>query len=446
MPSPSNKIYYQDTGGPVEVFEQTHSKTGTRYFIWVTSDTDEDEDGVYDSYKQYISSPEEPQTPVLMKSPPVEIVSSTPIPKTVEESLPAQLLSTESGFAPFETLFHDLQLQADATYNFWEPKEETTAPDRGIQILEDVPRYIHLRWNQAPSIIKDASYVKQKMSLLPNLPDSRTADIELSDQPAFGLGGVSSVGMNLMGVNWSPALLKTENFNQIVESMADGYMSPGVIEAVATVPTQTVTSPPMPSSNLIDEDEYLAHSDQFEGISYPEMNAAAWRTKSVMFATQQKRIIPSTLSPSAASNLAVYMKNQIAVSTMNNGSIEVKAVNGQGPAISLVASTLVSSVPTNESRVEQIMNRAGMEGFDHPLEKKIDDRNVKVKLIHTNIQGVFSDSRIKTISKPEQAESTIALAPFAGNLAVYSASGYKDQRREPVIPSFPFPKLPFFDR
>ena len=426
----TGKLYYQDTGGPLEIYEETHSKTGTRYFVWKTYDTDEDQDGVYDSYKQYVDAPGESILPAATP----EIVSSTPIPQTVEESLPARILSQESGFAPFETLFHDFQLSAEAVYNFWEQDEETSVIARGVQIVEDIPRYVRLKWNKAPEII-DPLHV-QKNGLGGMQPDVRNTNVT-----SFGLGSVETVGVTSMGMLWTPPTLQPDNFEQIANSISNGYIAPGVIEAVVSVPPETVTASPMPSSQLIDEDEFLSHAENFEGISYSEINAAAWRWESRTFGSQQKPLKNSQLSPGSIRDADTYIGNQFVISPQSQGTLDLKAVGSQGPALSLEGNTATTTTEMFVPRPYVLTEQIGMEGMYHPLEKILQDRHVKVKFVHTNMQGAFLDSRVKTMTRPEHAESMIALAPFVGNLAVYAVSGYQNEKREPMIPSFPVPKI-----
>lgn len=404
--------------------------------VWVCDDEDSGYDGVTTQpetkiilQQQVANSPE----PIYIGDPPPETQTDmAQYPPTVEDSLPARLLSMESGYAPFETLFHDLQLTADSTYNFWEDGEDSNAPTRGVQILEELPRYVLLKWMQAPDV-KDPRQFK-KNRLQSQSPDARASFIKLSP---FGFGARAVVGVTQHGVQWTPPNLQPDNFEQNVASIANGYLASGIIETVVTVLTGTVTPPQNPSSQLVDEDEFLAHSDMFEGITYSEFNAATWHWNSRVFGLQQS--MHGTLSPAAESAKASFFRGQFTLSPMSVQGLDLRAVSSYGPVISMRATTADSITPPALPRPYQMASEMGMDYIRSTTSEAQSTHGVKVKMIHTNLEGLVSQRRVMATTSPEHAESIMAVSPFIGNLAIYNAAGYQDKQRDLTIPSFPAP-------
>ena len=382
--------------------------------IWI----EEDEGG------DYIETPSNlaPPPPVVSDEPP-------PPPPLVTTSL-----SQESGFAPFETLFDELNLVAQATYNFWEPNEEVSTTQRGVSSLEDVPRYVHLSWDTAPDI-KDPDEGKKRRMSQASDPGARSEFTQLSP---FGFGSRAISGPNTNGVQWTPPHLQPENFDQNVASLANGFMAPGVIGGVSSVITGSVTVKPMPSPDIIDEDEFLSKGDMFEGISYPEMLASVWRWRSPVYGYQQG--LQGNISPTAEFMKNSFFNNSFTVNPPNSNNVSLQAVATAGPAISMNMAAAQSATPQAHPRPFQLLNEAGMDGTATFTSTTQNTHGVKVKLIHTNMEGLVSPERVGAATSPEHAESIIAVSQFAGNLAVYAAAGFQEQQRAINIPSFSAPE------
>jgi hypothetical protein len=155
------------------------------------------------------------------------------------------VISRESGPAPFETLFQDLNLQAMPVYNFWEQGEETSEHERGNQKLEDMPRYIKLSWIPAPDLPDPDEFAKRQLA--GGSPDARTTFTQLSP---FGFGSRQTVGTPNNGILWTPPHLQPENFPQNARAIANGYVFAGMLESVVEVKTGSVAPPPMETSAM----------------------------------------------------------------------------------------------------------------------------------------------------------------------------------------------------
>lgn len=355
--------------------------------------------------------------------PPTVLSSTTP---------EVRVLSNESGYAPFETIFNDLNLHAEPTYNFWVQGDETDDQERGTQKLEELPRYVHLSWMQAPDL-KDPNE-RSKNKLQSSGPDARELFAKL---PPFGFGSRMVVGSNTSGVTWTPPSLQPESFEQNVARAVNGFIAPGVIEAIVSVPPDSVTAPPNPSSLLVDEDDFLAHSDMFEGITYSEFNAAAWSWANRTSGKQSG--MNGMLSPTAELMKRTFFRNRFAISPMSNNIIDMKSIGLSGPTISVNATTATSATPQALPVSQQMADAMSTEDRSLSPSSSPSDHSVKVKFINTNMNGAIETQRVMSAKAPEHAESIIAISQIAGNLAVYAASGFQQQQRSADIPSLPAP-------
>jgi hypothetical protein len=132
---------------------------------------------------------------------------------TIAPEVPAKVISQQSGMAPFETLFDDLEFEALPFYNFWEKDEETTVRDRGNLNADELPRYIKLVWTQAPDLKDPAEFQKRRM--MGYMPDAHTQNIELSP---FGFGAHAVVGTLIEGMPFSPPSRMHGRFQMVTYS------------------------------------------------------------------------------------------------------------------------------------------------------------------------------------------------------------------------------------
>jgi hypothetical protein len=352
------------------------------------------------------------------------------LPPPVIPPSPAKIFSQESGLAPFETLFHDLNLIATPVYNFWEYSEETSTPDRGNQKIDDLPRYIRLDWDPAP-VIKLPSDIKKKQ-LESKAPDARDVFTQLSP---FGFGSHAVVGTTNNGLNWTPPHLQPENFTQVANSLANGYVFAGILEAVVEVQTSSLAPPPQFDSSLVDEDQYLSHPELTSGIPYSEYTVALWNWKSRLMGAQA-RLMNQPLSNAAAAQNSSLVMGQFSVS-VDSEDVQVKAVNSLSPPISFTGESIDDLGKAQVSRVIELADQLGTGYIDDVANEY---QRAKIKMIHTNLEGLYDQTRIDNMTQPQHAESVSAMAPFIGNMAVYSAAGMQSVSREISLPSFNTPE------
>lgn len=368
-------------------------------------------------------------TPELLVPAPSGVNIGPVEPFPASSSSPAKVISKESGPAPFETLYHEFNLQALPVYNFWEQGEEESEHDHGNQKLEDMPRYIKLSWIAAPDIPDPNEF--EKRQLQGASPDVRTTFTQLSP---FGFGSHRVVGTPNNGVLWTPPHLQPENFPQNARAIANGYVFTGILESVVEVKTGSVAAPPMPTSHLLDEDQYLAHPEITWGIPFSEFNHCMWRWRSRTYGAQQ-RLMNTRLSDAADASRRNLVNGQYAVAPQLQGVVDLAAVNSASPAISFWG----FSAQTDKAQQGRVFELSDQLGSTYVDDKSAEFQRVKVKMLHTNLEGLMSQDRLDNMSAPQHAEAVAAIAPFAGNMAVYSSTGLQSRARDLSIPSFNAP-------
>ena len=142
----------------------------------------------------------------------IPIIAQSPSPQVSDTQgvLSKRVISSMSSSVAFHTtLFEDLGLQAEATYNFYSPNESTSFVSDPSASLGSIPRYVSLNWNPA-SAPRDFSLSRK--GLRPFDPRTPTTP------PALGV-----------------ALARV--------SVANGYISPGAIQALLVPPLSPVDMP-----------------------------------------------------------------------------------------------------------------------------------------------------------------------------------------------------------
>jgi hypothetical protein len=343
-----------------------------------------------------------------------------PEPVTTQEQN-KKIVSQESGVAPFDTIWHDFNLEAIPFYNFWEQEEEISFVNRDTQELVDLPRYVKLSWNKAPEIRDPDEFKKRAMSR--GSPDSRFKFIQLSP---FGFGANMAVGSSVNGSNFTPAHLQPDSFPENVAKCANGFISSGVVNSVVSVPVAAVTTPEQPTSSIIDEDSYLENHKKYWGISYSEMNASLWRRRSSIFGSQQ--MFGRRNSKALDNNNTALVQGQFGISPHNSDDNSTSMVAGVTSAVSHNGKSALSSRNNRKSRVSELAGDEANRG----VKKK--NKHVRTNFIHTNFSGLLTQERVDTATEPQHLESTVALAQNAADLVAYANAGYQNYKRDMSIP------------
>lgn len=128
------------------------------------------------------------------------------------------IVSQESALAYHSTLFENFGLRAEGVYNYYTDDEQTNFRADPSASLDELPRYVWLKWNPTPI----------QRVLTPTTKGTK--------QDWFG------------GRRWYPVLdIKTAK-----GSVANGYVAPGVVQALLVDPRVT------PALNKFDQDLFLS--------------------------------------------------------------------------------------------------------------------------------------------------------------------------------------------
>ena len=375
----------------------------------------------------HVSRPPRPNTPNW--TPPAANVPNPTQSFTIAPVQPAKVTSQDSGIGPFETLYHDLRFEAIPFYNFWEKDEETSTPDAGNMDPSELPRFIKLAWDPAPDLKDPQAFNKRQLEN--QMPDAHSSFTQLSP---FGFGSTAIVGTTVEGVSFMPDSLQPSNFKENALQLSNGYLFSGIVEAVTTVPTGTVIAPPRPTSVLIDEDDYLLNHGYWWGIPFMEVNSALWRRRSTLYGLQTI-FYNRTYSKTATTQKQYFFDGQFGLlSVPQSGRLIISSESSNSPSISAYSRVATTSRTYPQPRVLELVEPLGYSTYVSTI-----FHSVKAKFIHTVFAGAVAPRRVNTITQPHHAESVIAIAPVAGQLATYSAAGVQHYSREISIPSFPAP-------
>lgn len=365
-------------------------------------------------------APPRPAPPVFQ---PVGRPTPAPPAPVVQPPIPARQVSQDSGFAPFETLFHDFNLQVFPTYNFWEPDEATndTTP-LGDRDLEDVPRFNRLVWDPAPDI-KDPH-----------------------EAGKIAMGGTGSQTQNSIivdGIPFNPTVLQDVNLNIVSNLLANGHMSPGVVETVVEVHTGTLVRPPAKTPvHLCSEDHYLSKPGLW-GIPFSEFNNVLWNRRSSAYGAQV-HIFGLTISPVKAVTRNHFFDGAYGYlrPAAPGGLVYLRSTDATSP-IGFTARTCYSKRTTYGGRVYEYLDM--IEPNSNVDQRRLgtdlwDYHRVKAKFIHTNFLGLVHPQRVGTINQVHHAETCTAIAQNLQNLVTYNEAGMQHKNRTINIPSFNAPK------
>lgn len=331
--------------------------------------------------------------------------------------------SQDSGFAPFETIYCDFELEAQPTYNFWVEDEKTNdSVPLGDRKLDDVPRYIRLVWNPAPDIKDPAEFGKIALG---------------------GTGSATSAAVIVDGITFNPTILQEVNIQLVADLLSNGHLAPGVLETVVEIHTGTVTPPPTgTSANVVDEDNYLAKQG-FWGIPYSEFLNVVWNRRSQAYGAQVDLFGLSLSGPS-------YRDRQFFVDgayglvrpDAPGGVIWLQSTDANSP-IGFAARTCYSKRSNFGDRVHEYLDMTQPNSDDETRAGASDlwDYNrVKAKFVHTNMMGVVDPARVAAIQLVHQAEATTAIAQNLQNLVTYNEAGMQSVQQQITIPSFNSPR------
>jgi hypothetical protein len=222
------------------------------------------------------------------------------------------------------------------------------------------------------------------------------------------------------GNTFIPEHLQPENFSNLKSSIANGFLAPGVIEAVVELDQKNTdfASRTSENSTKIDEGSFLSNK-AYSGISVQEL-----------IGQEKQRTSAGTSDLSSESFAVVKSSNR-------DGKMFVTSLRSSSPSISIVANTalpaktVIRDLP--EDMIEEVKKPEGL---------GVDPRSqISVKFIDPAIDGILNEDKINSMGYHEHLENFLTIAPQIPNLEIFSKSHYPDLRDRRDLPSFASPKL-----
>lgn len=338
---------------------------------------------------------------------------------------PPQILSKTSQPAPYETLFHELELEAVPFYNFWTEDEKISegAP-RGDRKMADIPRFIKLSWNEAPDLPALSGFI-------PSDKSSRTI------KPVkFGLQNQQGHSSTLKGISFAPDHLQPKNFAMVASSLANGFMSPGVLHSLVELPPSDKV-PMRAQATTVDEDMFLT-SPATRGLSIHEIRASIDQVSSGLLGAG--RVSAAAVDQRADSQRGTFFDGKFFVSSATrlgerSSDVEVRDVNSS-PALSFKAKTANSAQTADTDHMVALARQVST---PEALTDQGRSTMTKVAFVRPSVGAVVTEQKVQRLRRPEHAENVVSLARFLPNLEVFIRSGMADMARRDDIPSFASP-------
>ena len=346
---------------------------------------------------------------------------------SVVPTVTPELFSQDSGYASYDTIYHEFMLRAEPVYNFWTEDETTNdVEDRGDRELVDLPRYVRVSWNVSPKLTK-------KKDVEPFDPSKRRNRNPIK----FAVENVDKKSFLQKGIVFSPQHLS--DFELAKSSVANPYISPAAIRAVVEFPLDSsdLQKTPVKEDDIqhIDEDTFLDHPDT-AGISINELKSnIATLTHGSVGANAVTGDVQGSDSQTTGQDFFVG-KFSVEHSTKNGGRVNVKSVAASSPSISFIAASARSAEPTPPDNVVALASKvvATPQVVSSPAALQ-----ARVSFVDPSIGGLISQEKVNSVSQPEHAEMMIAVAQFIPNLNVLSRSGLPNRAPAVPPPSFPAP-------
>lgn len=332
-----------------------------------------------------------------------------------------RILSQESGLAPYETFFHDFELEAFSFFNYWTSDESINdALQLENRDINDMPRFVKLAWNPAPDLPeqkeaadKASPAILKRSSDGPGIPGAREQFI-------------------IDGVKYSPEQLRPSDFTQISQALANSDISPGVIKTIVSMPlvASGITSPAPPYR--VDLDSWFS-SPSSRGVFISDLrNTFNNRSSGIFNLLPIYRAGVSTRNESAFQEL--FSGNfAVSPSSFVRRSLSVTAASPRSPALGLLAAPAQVLRARPAEPAEEIFNSVTY-NRSMPI-----NNSIRVAFVDTGIGNVVSRSRINVATDAAHANSISAAAQVLRHLVTYSESGLQNVKRKITLRSFEAP-------
>lgn len=327
------------------------------------------------------------------------------------EDVTTDAVTIESKFSTsghFSSIFNDFRFEAIPVYNFYVDGEESDdKTSRNGRKLEEIPRYIHLKWRTAPITDKP----QRSSTSEPTTKRYRSSSSKKEKQV---------LAFQKRGISFDKTLL--ENFSSIKGSLANGYVAPGTISAVIELPLNRATA----ENTEIDEQDYLK-SKESEGISIHDVQANV------------------NINMNGALGASDISKKSTAKSLKNlsngffEGSSFIQNDHGNRMIVKNISSSkavkLELQTPNKVNEAKTVVDDACNKICGKLYSNELLDFT-EVNFVNPAITGLVSKDKIDFLSAPEHIENMAGIAPFMANLKMLSEVD-PELKRKKNIPSFP---------
>lgn len=330
-----------------------------------------------------------------------------------------KIYSQDSGVAPYETFFHDFDLEAFSFFNYWTDDEDVNDTNElGSLDINEMPRFVKLTWNQAP-----------------DLPEEKEA-YEKANPPSLGRrsegAGVAGAEEQFIveGTAYSPDQIKPKEFASVAAHLANSDIAPGVIDSVVSLPLVSSGYVSPPPAYRIDLDTWYALNRSRGSLisnvrgGFNNRASGFFNLPKIYRSGVSGRVAPAyneiftgnfTFSPSS------FVNRRMTVSSANSSAMSMRSA----PAVSNRRGT---SEPIREIFEEITYDRVPRTAS-----------SVKVSFVDTGIGRVASPERLSAATSAAHVAAIAATSQVLRNLITYSESGLQNSKRKIKVRSFDAP-------
>jgi len=339
----------------------------------------------------------------------------------------------ESSPGSFNTLFTAFKFEAIPHYNYYIEDEETNDDEpRGNKKVEDIPRYIKLKWQRAPFTDKPPS------SRISPPTDKRTR--------SFSLRVNKPIRSDIKrGIRFDR--LSAMKFGVIRKAVANGFICPGVISAIVEMPLTKAGYSTVGPTARVDEMEYLC-SESTNGIELHDIQTNINSDNGIIRASKTSVGVMSKKAKSIKGDLYdgkfSIVKTSSPTRSIFSAHDAPAAITIQGilPSSPLMTMRLVTaekssqSVGTFGTQEEDPLIHIIYETVAAP--RRVTDMTAFTEVVFVDpaITGLVSEGKVDLIEYPEHAEVIAGLGQFLPNLCVLSETE-PEIKKKSNIPTFP---------
>lgn len=316
-------------------------------------------------------------------------------------------ISQPSGFAPFETLFNEFNLQVTPTFNFWTEDElvnSNISLEKGQQLF-DIPRYITLNWKASPLLKNESSPNKQFKSSVKQNGNSVTIN-----------GAVFSVDH-----------LSPEHFEDVVcKNLIDvSQIKPGIIASIVDLPIQKnkiKDEIEIDESSILEDGEFygIPISDLVNNVSQLTQDYTTEEWMSARIASDTQKLKEKYFDKNTTIKFPVKETGFLRIESIDCPSLKIKISRSD-------------TKQNNKNIFLETIERVTKQTYEDK-DEVFDSIPTKVNFIQTNLT---SRSTNKSLSHHEEAK--FILNSIVPNLNSANEAQILNNIRSLDVPSLPSP-------